>query len=178
MSLYRLAVPVLPSFVLGGAELSRLAPPWASWLRVTCAGCMSVYLAWALGPVARGVGPARGRLIVEARAPLAGVKVVAALDVGWLGAVDDFTIVDLAGVTDVSVAMLPGGHTSKRVDDALLRNRNVDALVLLAAPPPIAGYAREVERRLALTPTAAGFREVGRLTLGGGPQSYVILRRP
>jgi hypothetical protein len=178
MSLYRLAVPVLPSFVLGAAELWRVAPPWASWLRLAAAGAMSVYLAAALGPSARGVGRDRERLIQQAAAPLAGAKAVAALDVGWVGAVGDFTVVDLAGVTDEAVAMLPGGHTSKRVDDALLRSRDVDALVLLTAPPPFAGYAREVERRVALLPTAETFHVVASLPLGAGGQRYVILRRP
>jgi hypothetical protein len=103
---------------------------------------------------------------------------VAALDVGWVGAVSDFTVVDLAGVTDEAVAMLPGGHTSKRVDDALMRGRDVDALVLLSAPVPDEGYAREVERRIALTPTAQNFRVVARVALGSGSQSYVILRKP
>jgi hypothetical protein len=178
MSLYRLVVPILPSFVLAAAELWRVAPPWASWTRVVGAGALSVYVATALGPAARGVGPARARLIEAAKAPLAGARVVAALDVGWVGAVADFNVVDLAGVTDEAIAMLPGGHTSKRVDDALLRNRDVDALVLLSAPAPFDGYDREVERRIALTPTAETFREVARLPLGPGTQSYVILRKP
>ncbi len=177
MSLYRLAVPVLPSFVLGAAELWRVAPSWASWLRVGCAGAMSAYLAVMVGPAARGVGADRQQLIEAARAPLAGAKVVAALDVGWVGAVADFTVVDLAGVTDEPVAMLPGGHTSKRIDDALLRQRNVDALVLLAYPPNDAP-AREVERRVALTPTAQGFHAVARLTFDGGRQHYVVFRAP
>ncbi len=177
MSLYRLAVPVLPSFVLGAAELWRVAPAWSSWLRVAAAGAMSVYLAAAVGPVARGVGPDRARLIEAAKAPLAGAKVVAALDVGWLGAVDDFTLVDLAGVTDENVAMLPGGHTSKRIDDSLLRNRDVDALVLLAYPPHDE-LAREVERRVSLTPTAQTFQVVARLPIAGGRQYYVVFRKP
>jgi hypothetical protein len=177
MSLYRLAVPVLPSFVLGAAELWRVAPRWASWLRVGCAGAMSIYLAAMLGPTARGVGPDRQRLIEAAKAPLAGAKVVAALDVGWVGAVSDFMVVDLAGVTDETVAMLPGGHTSKRIDDALLRSRDVDALVLLAYPPHDE-LAREVERRVLLTPTAQGLRRVARLPIAGGRQHYVVLRRP
>jgi len=176
MALYRLAVPVLPSFVLGAAELWRVAPAWSSWLRVGAAGAMSAYLAWAVGPVARGVGADRQRLIAAARAPLAGAKVVAALDVGWLGAVDDFTVVDLAGVTDESVAMLPGGHTSKRIDDSLLRNRDVDAIVLLAYPPDDE-LAREVERRVSLTPTAQGLRLVARLPIASG-QHYVVFRKP
>jgi hypothetical protein len=177
MSLYRLAVPVLPSFVLGAAELWRVAPTWASWLRLAGAGAMSVYLAAMLGPTARGVGPDRARLIEAARAPLTGAKVVAALDVGWVGAVDDFTVVDLAGVTDEAVAMLPGGHTSKRIDDSLLRRRNVDALVLLAYPP-YGELAREVERRAASTPTAQQLQVVARLPFAGGAQHYVVYRAP
>jgi hypothetical protein len=173
MSLYRLAVPVLPSFVLAGAELWRVAPAWASWLRVGCACAMSGYLLSALGGAARGVGPDRARLIESARGPLAGARVVAALDVGWVGAVADFEVVDLAGVTDERVAMLPGGHTSKRVSDALLRTRDVDALVLLAEP-----YGREVERRVLLLPTTEEFREVARLPFDGGRQQYLVLRRP
>jgi len=177
MTLYRLAVPVLPSFVLGAAELWRVAPRWASWLRLGCAGAMSAYLALALGPVARSVGADRAQLIEAARAPLGGAKVVAALDVGWVGAVGDFAVVDLAGVTDEAVAMLPGGHTSKRIDDALLRGRGVDALVLLAYPPDDE-LAREVERRVALTPTAQAFRVVARLPFAGGRQSYLVFRKP
>lgn len=181
MSLYRLAVPVLPSFVLAGAELWRVAPPWASWLRLGCATALCIYLATALGPAARGVGPARERLVAAAQQPLAGVQVVAALDVGWVGAVSDFTVVDLAGVTDEAVAMLPGGHTSKRVSDALLRGRQVDALVLLSAPGAPAGaadYAREVERRVALSDSVRDFRVVARLPLGATTQAYVVLRKP
>jgi hypothetical protein len=177
MTLYRLAVPVLPSFVLAAAELWRVAPPWASWLRLAAAGAMSAYLALMVGPTARGVGADRARLIDAARQPLAGARVVATLDVGWVGAVRDFTVVDLAGVTDEAVAMLPGGHTSKRIDDSLLRRRNVDALVLLAYPPDDE-LAREVERRAAATPTGQAFQLVGRLPFAGGTQHYLVFRAP
>jgi len=173
MSLYRLAVPVLPSFVLAAAELWRVAPPWASWLRLALATAMSLYLASALGGAARRVGPDRARLIESARAPLTGATVVAALDVGWVGAVADYTVVDLAGVTDEAVAMLPGGHTSKRISDGLLRSRHVDALVLLDEP-----YQREVERRVRLLPSAEAFRVVARLPFDGGRQHYLVLRKP
>lgn len=178
MSLYRLAVPVLPSFVLAAAELSRVAAPWASWTRLSLVLAMSVYLALSVGPVARGVQSDRLRLIEAARAPLAGAGSVAALDIGWVGAATPASVVDLAGITDETVAMLPGGHTSKRVDDSLLRRRNVDALVLLTAPGAPDDYAREVERRVAQLPSAEGFREVARLPLGNGQQSYVVLRKP
>jgi hypothetical protein len=185
MTLYRLAVPVLPSFVLGAAELWRVASGWSSWLRLGLALALSVFVAQALGPVARGVGPDRVRIIEQARGPLAGAKSVAALDVGWLGAATDATILDLAGVTDEVVAMLPGGHTSKRIDDALLRHREVDALVLLREGAENGfcdddryGYAREVERRVALLPSVAAFRVAARLPFSGGQRCYVVLRKP
>lgn len=177
MSLYRLAVPVLPSFALGAAELWRVAAGWASWTRLGLALAMSLHLAVSVGPAARRVGPDRERLMELSRPALAGARSVATLDVGWVGAISDATLLDLAGVTDEAIAMLPGGHTSKRVDDATLRSRSVDALVLLEAPPPAAGYAREVERRVASLPSAAEFRVVARVPLGGGSQHYAILRR-
>ena len=40
------------------------------------------------------------------------------------------SIVDLAGLTDASIAMLPGGHTSKRVDTSMLLDRGVDTVVV------------------------------------------------
>jgi hypothetical protein len=177
MSLYRLAVPILPSFAWAAAELWRVAPAWASWLRVGVAGAMSVYLALAVGPAARAVGGHRERLIEHGRERLAGARSVAALDVGWVGAATDANVVDLAGITDESVAMLPGGHTSKRIDDALLRSRDVDALVLLRAPAPFDDYDREVERRVALLPSVRDFQPVAELPLGGGTQRYVVLRK-
>lgn len=178
MSLYRLAVPILPSLVVGAAELWRVAPPWASWLRLALALGLSSYVAVMVGPVARGVQRDREALIEQARKPLAGARSVAALDIGWVGAATSARVLDLAGISDEFVAMLPGGHTSKRVSDALLRGRDVDALVLLTAPGSLDEYAREVERRVALLPSAESFRVVVRLPLGKTTQSYVILRKP
>jgi hypothetical protein len=178
MSLYRLAVPVLPSFVLGAAELSRVAAGWASWLRLTLALAMSAYLSLSVGSQGRNVMRDRERLIEEAREPLRGARVVAALDVGWLGAATDATIVDLAGITDESIAMLPGGHTSKRIDDSILRSREVDALVLLQSSYE-SEYQREVERRVALLPTFEQFRRVSAHRLDERQRSaYVVFRRP
>jgi hypothetical protein len=177
MSLYRLAVPVLPSFVLGAAELWRVAPPWASWLRVGLACSMSTYLTLMVGSAGRRVMQDREHAIQQAREPLRGARAVAALDVGWVGAATDANIVDLAGITDEAVAMLPGGHTSKRIDDALLRSRQVDALVLLESPFVPETYDREVERRVALLPSVEQFRVVAAVSAGHG-SVYVVLRRP
>jgi hypothetical protein len=46
-----------------------------------------------------------------------------------VGAATDADIVDLAGATDVAIAALPGGHTSKPVSAAMLLERNPDCLV-------------------------------------------------
>jgi hypothetical protein len=179
MSLYRLAVPVLPSFVLAAAELSRVSARWASWLRLALALAMSAYLALSVGRQGRSVMHAREVLIAEAREPLRGARVVAALDIGWVGAATSATIVDLAGITDESIAMLPGGHTSKRIDDALLRNRDVDAVVLLRSVQDASDYQREVERRLALLPSFEDFRYVGEVGLDSRRGTvYAVFRKP
>ena len=99
------------------------------------------------------------QLIEELRGPLAGAKVVAALDIGWLGAATDTTIVDLAGLTDPAIAVLPGGHTSKAIPAAMLDARGVDTIVLLLSegelrkePWTTSQFARVVEMRIARIP--------------------------
>jgi len=59
---------------------------------------------------------------------------VVALDIGWVSAATDGTIVDLAGVTDPVIAALPGGHTSKRVDAALVLSREPDVVFFSTSP--------------------------------------------
>jgi hypothetical protein len=136
-----------------------------------------------LAVVQLGSGPQhvlgdRLRLVAEARPHLQGARAVATLDVGWVSLATSAPIVDLAGVTDESVAMLRGGHTSKRIDDALLRQRQVDALVLMKLVGPDPGYAREVERRVVLLPTGEEFRVVATTQRFGRIFQYEILRRP
>ena len=92
-------------------------------------------------PAGRHVHEARKELIARAVPSLAGANVVAALDIGWVGASTGARIVDLAGLTDPSIAVLPGGHTSKAVDLAMLLDRDVDTVVLYGEP-------RIVEERL------------------------------
>jgi hypothetical protein len=98
-------------------------------------------------------------LIEELRAPLADAKVIAALDIGWLGAATDATIVDLAGLTDPAIAVLPGGHTSKAIPASMLDARHVDTLVLQVKegeaqrePWTTSYFARVVELRIARIP--------------------------
>jgi hypothetical protein len=141
-----------------------------------------VNLALGRGSSAAGVGAQRNALIQAARPHLGGATRVAALDVGWAGAATEATIVDLAGVTDPSVARLAGGHTTKRLPANFLETRRVDALVVLAVAPQRAPLgelrvARGVEARLATLDGAERFTPVAVIPLTGTDQGYVIFRR-
>jgi hypothetical protein len=114
---------------------------------------------------------------------IASARVVAGLDVGWLGvAAPNAAIVDLAGVTDPSIARLPGGHTTKRLPEGLLDDRSVDAVVLLASPGDTTGagrtaasWQRGVEAVLARNEAfCADFEPVLRAE---GRLPYVVFRR-
>jgi hypothetical protein len=113
---------------------------------------------------------ARSTLVDRARPALAGAEVVAALDVGWVGAATDARVVDLAGLTDPAIAALPGGHTSKRVDLAMLLERDVDTVVVYGEP-------RLVEQRLTRS-ALFGERFAHSATLPFGvDQRYEVFRR-
>lgn len=182
MALYRLMVPVLPGLVLVGAAIAGVSRPWATALRLAAALGVSLAVLVGIGGVARRVGPNRLALIEAAAAPLAHGHHVASLDVGWVGATTPAEVEDLAGVTDPRVALLPGGHTTKRIPDGWLEARHVDRLVLLLAPgaePAVpwwnSRFDRGVERRVA---RQAGdrYHVLARIPLGGTRQSYLILQ--
>jgi hypothetical protein len=129
------------------------------------------------------VGAAR-RELIEAVAPsLAGAQVVAGLDVGWLGAATDATVVDLAGLTDPAIAALPGGHTSKAIPARLFEARGVDAVVLLllegkpvADPWTESYFGRAVELRVSELPGIGA--EFSVVAVSRVPHlHYVVLRR-
>ncbi|HEX4336258.1 MAG TPA: hypothetical protein VH062_10115 [Polyangiaceae bacterium] len=181
MAFFRLFVPVLPGLFLVGARLVAAARPWATAVRLVVASGMSALLLFTKGSDARGVLADRRALITGARPYLVGARSVAALDVGWVGVATDADIVDLAGITDPSIAFLHGGHTSKRIPDGLLRHRHVDHLVLLAAGPvsdgDLAGapWARAVEARVAREAAELGFVVRATLELPKTGRRYVVL---
>ncbi|UQA56479.1 hypothetical protein [Polyangium aurulentum] len=183
MPLSRLVVPVLPAVILGVARLAEVASLRATALRVALALAGELWTSIKVGPTAARVGPDRIRLVRELGPALEGARVVAALDVGWVGASTDATLVDLAGLTDPAIAILPGGHTTKRIPRDLLDARGVDTLVLLLAPgerlpePWTEGaFARGVEQRIAWLPGMdAAFSPVATSAVPGLP--YVVLRR-
>jgi len=188
MALFRLFVPLLPLGLAVSSQLLSIDPPKLRWAKLSVAAALCLGLAFSVGPKARRVVDARQHLIHHAAPLLVDSRTVASLDVGWVGTVGPFEVVDLAGVTDRLIALLPGGHTSKRLPDDLLRRRNVDTLVVLLAPG--AGleqapdgdwrrlpFARTVESRLAQLNGASEFVVVGQLPLLGADQHYLVLRR-
>ena len=185
MPLSRLVVPALPAAMLAAVGLAVHAPR-AGLARVALALAGSLFVASVRGRDARGVGPARARLAAELGPVLAGRAGIATLDAGWVSAVSEARVLDLAGVTDPAVAALPGGHTSRRVPRAWLDARGVDTLVLLvpdgvslAEPWTRTRFARPAEHYLAwqldLDEALGGFRVAARSTV---PHlGYVVLVR-
>ncbi|WP_437878653.1 hypothetical protein [Sorangium sp. So ce513] len=183
MPLSRLVVPALPAVVLAAAHVASVADARVTAPRIALALAGEIFVMARIGPTAARVGAERLRVVEELRGALAGAEVVAALDIGWLGAATGATLVDLAGVTDPAVAALPGGHTTKRIPGALLDARGVDTLVLLlaegqalASPWTASRFARGVEQRLARLPGAG--EEFAPAAVSGVPHlRYVVLRR-
>jgi hypothetical protein len=160
MPLSRLVVPALPTVVLAAAHVASVADPRVTALRLALALAGAVFQIVRVGPAEiAGVGAARLAVIEALRPALEGAPVVAALDIGWLGAATDATLVDLAGLTDPDIAVLPGGHTSKAIPARLLDARGVSAVVLLlkdgeplVEPWTESFFARIVELRLSALP--------------------------
>jgi hypothetical protein len=144
----RLLVPIAPGLALVHLEPGRAV---FATLRAAVALALGVALAVTGAPAGRHVLRDRALLVEQSRPLFAQSqsrsrsRVVAALDVGWVGAATDADIVDLAGLTDPAIAALPGGHTSKRVDVGMLLDRDVDTVVLFDPP-------RVVESRLSRAP--------------------------
>ena len=183
MPFYRLFMPVLPSLIWAGAELAQHGPLWKTVVRLSFALGICAAVASVRGPAMRGVEVQRQALIRDARPLLEGARRVATLDVGWVGACTPAHIVDLAGVTDPSVARLAGGHTTKRLPEGFLENREVDALVLLVERGsledwPELHFARGVEARVPHLAGFEDFRPVGLVELRSTRQAYVIARKP
>jgi hypothetical protein len=176
MPLYRLAVPVLPGFVLIGARLAEHTAAWATLLRQLAALAACLVLGIALGPTSRHVWQQRSALMAEARVALAGAERVATLDAGWVGVVHPGPVVDLAGVTDPRIAGLPGGHTSKQLSSGLLDAREVDAVVALWDDAR-GGWFRLNDARIAKRAVELGFVRKAELPLAGSHYRYVVLRR-
>lgn len=141
MPLSRLITVALPALALASAHLLSVSRATVALPRLALALAGTVFVFARMGESASRVLDDRLALIEQARPQLAPFARIAALDIGWLGAATSSHIVDLAGVTSLEIAALPGGHTSKPVSLTMLERREVDALVTLDPP-------RTVEARL------------------------------
>lgn len=183
MPLSRLVVPVLPAVVLLSAELATLTTLRSALARGTLALVGQLFVFVKVGPSAASVGGDRRRLIEELRPALSSSERVASIDIGWLGAATRVHVLDLAGVTDPSIARLPGGHTTKRISAELLDGRSIDTLVLLLArgealqvPWQASVFSRGAEAHIA---TLAGVGEAFTPTVVSERSTlhYVVLKR-
>ena len=182
MPLSRLLVPVLPALLVVGFVVAERASTVATLGRALLAVAVMTFALARVGLDARGVVATRAALIQEAKPILSGRRAVATLDIGWVSVATSGTVVDLAGLTDPAIAVLPGGHTSKRIPATLLAAREVDTLVLLRrrSATEIAEdggpYERSVEVRMAQDPWVEGhFTRTG--MIASGPLQYVVFSR-
>jgi hypothetical protein len=176
----RLAAPVVPSllyaFVLASGRMSR---PFAA-VRVALAGSLAAYVLVRSAPAGRHVESHVAALVRAAGPELSGARRIAALDVGWPTAASEATIIDLAGLTDPEIAALPGGHTSKHVDAAMLLERDPDVILLYwGMKGGERVFRRAVEARIASSELIARHYEA-RATLpsyGEDDAGYVVLKK-
>jgi hypothetical protein len=186
MPLYRLAVPVLPAALLAGAEIARSSSLRWHGARAGIAVALSAAVVSLVAWPARDVLANRLEFIALLRTALREARVTAAVDAGLVGASTHGTVFDLAGVTDPTIARLPGGHTSKRIPEGLVESRRVDHAVLQLVPgarPLVpwhaSPFARVADARLASMPILAEhFELVADLPLGRTPYRYVVVARP
>lgn len=183
MPLSRLVVPILPACVIVAAHLAAVADVRATAVRLLLTIAGEIFVMGKIGPSAAKVGPDRLELIRQFEPVLREAKVIGALDAGWIGATTEAAIVDFAGLTDPAIAVLPGGHTTKRIEPSLLDKRNIDTLVLLRArnkataqPWTDTAFDRGVEQRIARFPGIADeFIVVAESASPALP--YIVLRR-
>ncbi|WP_394848061.1 hypothetical protein LZC95_11420 [Pendulispora brunnea] len=179
----RLMAPVVPSLAWVGVRVFPHVHRGAAAARAGLALLVGAANFANAGPAGRGVGDDRRALIELARPRLEGLGSVAAVDIGWVSAATEATVIDLAGVTDPDVAVLPGGHTSKRVDAALLLSKNPGALLFhvrgsVPADWRDARYAYAVEARLAHSELIAShYAPRAFLALGRTGTGYLLLVR-
>jgi len=182
MPLSRLMVPVLPTVALTASfVVAHSNRVWGGG-RLALALAGQLFVMFKVAPAAAQVGDHRLAVIEQLRRPLQRAQSVASLDIGWVGATSSAAVLDLAGVTDPAVAVLPGGHTSKHIPSTLLAARHIDTLVLLLGksaplekPWTHSKFARVVELRVArLNGMARDYRVVA---LSQGKLRYVVLQR-
>ena len=187
MPFARLAAPVAPSLALVFVRSAPFAKAWSSSSRVVLAAALGVRLLVVAAPSGRHVQRDREALIRASRDYLQNAHSVATADIGWPTAATEAHIVDLAGLTDPNIAVLAGGHTSKRIDPAMVIDAHADVVLLYATAGVSATalddwreaeYEKLVDVRLASSPLfSRHFEAVGFLPLGDRGAGYVVLTK-
>lgn len=184
MPALRLSAPLFPLMIWATGR--ALQPTLRFWLGVIPAAGFTVFLAVSQGADWRAVAERRVALVSEATPLLKGAQVVAATDIGFVGQATSARIVDLAGVTDPTIAALPGGHTSKMIAPGLFSDRDVDTWLIRALdrsyvpgePLELVVAAYLVDARLLSRNADLGFVGVATIPLRGTKGQYIIARRP
>jgi hypothetical protein len=183
MKHFRLEVPVLPTALLALAELTPHASRFFGAIRLGLALLVSLVAAVDALP-SRHVLRDRLETIARLRPVLTGARMVATVDIGIVGAATPAAVLDLAGITDPTIARLPGGHTSKRVPEGLVESRGVDRAVLLLAPGTRAAdpwqdsqFSHLVAARLAAMPLLSSFEPSAEVPIGRTAYRYLVLER-
>ncbi len=182
---YRLIAPILPVFaLLFGHSASTFR-----WRSVGIAGagltlCVLALDAYVQLPAAREAGHLREENAPPLAEALRQHRRIAIVDIGVLGWLSGAEIIDLAGLTDATIAQAPGGHLDKELPMAMLDADPPDAIVLhsVVAPESEDGqlsryHGYPVENRLASHPWTLRHYEVSAIYPYAPHYHYVVLVR-
>lgn len=183
----RLVVPIAPSLALVLIRTATTAYPIATSLRILAPFALGLRLLFVAAPPGRHVERDRATLIEASKKYLQNAHVIATADIGWPTAASEGHIVDLAGLTDPNIAVLAGGHTSKRIDPAMVIDAHADVVLLYATDGvfassfgawQVAEYEKLVDVRLASSALfSRHFEAVAFLPLGENGAGYVVLTK-
>jgi hypothetical protein len=181
----RLMAPIAPSLLYAFVLAAPHAHRSATASRVTVAFAVGAYFMVYSAPAGRHVQRDREALIARTRPFVEDARSIASLDIGWPSAASEGAIVDLAGLTDPEIAVLPGGHTSKRVDVPFLLARKPEYVLVFVdkrAGESLeawrdALFTRVLEARFAESDLfASHFHAIAFLPLGDRGNGYFLLR--
>ena len=184
----RLSAPIYPSLLVLVACRATLQSPW-NRKRVLLRGAalllapiMPAVLLVTQGADYRAVVARRLEMVKQASHLLLGSRVIATVDVGWVGISSQASIVDLGGVTDPRIGRLRGGHTNRPLSPGLFSARNVDTWIIRAqnrdyrlgdplfTVVPVYG----TDFRLLLASADFDMRGIGVIPIAGTPGQYVV----
>lgn len=185
MPAYRLLAPVMPAMLRVACHVPNPRSKVYTILGCSLALATSLHIATKLAPSARRIVSQRNEMIRVAAKTLKSASVVAAPDVGWVGAAFPGRIVDLAGATDPRIAHLSGGHTSKRITSRVFIANHVDRVLVLLAPKAApknpwveSQFARTIDYRAAIFADELGCTPRQSIHIPNANQQYLILGCP